>query len=97
MARATYFKARALVSLASGDIEAARREATEAVSVDPMGINAWDALAIQARAALWLGDVEGARAALTAMKAFPRPAGGGGAAHSGGRVGCPRGASGGSG
>ena len=68
--RATYFKARALVSLATGDIEAAHREAIEAVSVDPMGINSPTALAIQARAALWLRVAEGVRAGLAGMKAF---------------------------
>ncbi len=69
-ARATYLKARALVSLATGDIEAARRESAEAASADPMGFNSPTALAIQARSALWLGDVERARAALAGMKTF---------------------------
>ena len=68
--RATYLQARALMSLATGDIDAARRAAAEAVSVDPVGINSPRALAIQARAALWLHDIDGARAALAGMKAF---------------------------
>ena len=58
------------MSLATGDLEAARRESAEAVSADPMGINSPNALAIQARACLWLRDVKGAREALTAMKSF---------------------------
>jgi class 3 adenylate cyclase/tetratricopeptide (TPR) repeat protein len=68
--RATYLLDRALVSLAAGDLEAARRESAEAVSADPLGINAPHALAVQARAALWLGDAEGLRAAMAGMKAF---------------------------
>ena len=68
--RATYLMDRSLVSLAACDLEAARRESAEAVSVDPTGINSARSLAIQARACLWLHDVEGARAALTAMKDF---------------------------
>jgi class 3 adenylate cyclase/tetratricopeptide (TPR) repeat protein len=68
--RASYLVDRSLVSLATGDIDAARRESAEAVLADPTGINSPGALRIQARACLWLRDVEGARAALTAMKAF---------------------------
>ena len=68
--RATYLRTRALVSLATGDLEAARRESAEAVSADPMGINSPNALAIQARACLWLRDVKGAREALTQMQSF---------------------------
>ncbi len=68
--RATYLKARALVDLAAGDLEAARRESAEAVSADPTGVNSPSSLAIQARACLWLRDVEGVQEALTAMKAF---------------------------
>jgi class 3 adenylate cyclase/tetratricopeptide (TPR) repeat protein len=68
--RATYLRARALVSLAAGELEAARREAAEAVSVDPMGINSPRSLAIQARACLWLGDAESARSVLSTMTGF---------------------------
>ena len=68
--RATYLMDRALTSLAAGDIETARHEASQAVYADPMGINSPHALAIQARAALWLGDAEGLRAAVEGMKAF---------------------------
>ncbi|HLN06434.1 MAG TPA: hypothetical protein VK217_09160, partial [Acidimicrobiales bacterium] len=69
-ARTTYLRARAVVSLTAGDLEAARREAAEAVAVDPFGINSPYALSIQARAALWLGDAERAREALSGMTGF---------------------------
>ncbi|MGA2805408.1 MAG: adenylate/guanylate cyclase domain-containing protein [Acidimicrobiales bacterium] len=68
--RATYLMDRSLVDLAAGDLEAARRESAEAVSADPTGINSPRSLAIQARACLWLRDVEDARKALAGMKAF---------------------------
>ncbi|MGA3216283.1 MAG: hypothetical protein ABSD97_11425, partial [Acidimicrobiales bacterium] len=68
--RATYLRARSVVSLAGGDIEAARLEAAAAVSADPFGINSPHALAMEARAALWLSDSEGAREALSAMAGF---------------------------
>jgi hypothetical protein len=69
--RATYLMDCSLVSLATGDLEAARRQSTtEAVSADPTRINSPRTLAIQARACLWQRDAEGARRALTAMKAF---------------------------
>jgi hypothetical protein len=67
---APYSKAQSVVSLAAGDVEAAHQKAAEAVSVDPLGLNSSTALAIQARAALWLRDAEGARAGLAGMKAF---------------------------
>ena len=68
--RTTYLRARAFVSLAAGDLEAANREAADAVSADPLGINSPHALAVQARAALWLHDAERAQQALSAMKGF---------------------------
>jgi hypothetical protein len=70
VARATYLRARSLVSLAAGDIETAHREAAGAVSADPLGINSPHGLAIQARAALWLHDADRAREALAAMASF---------------------------
>lgn len=69
-ARTTYLEARSVVSLAGGDLEAAQREASEAVSTDPMGINSPTSLAIQAHASIWLRDVEGTRRALSAMHGF---------------------------
>ena len=58
------------MSLAAGDLATARQEAATAVAADPMGINSPNALAVQARAALWLRDVEAAREALEAMRGF---------------------------
>jgi predicted ATPase/class 3 adenylate cyclase len=69
-ARATYLMDRSLVSLAAGDLERARQESAAAVSADPMGINSPYVLAIQTRACLWLGDVDGARTAQSAMTGF---------------------------
>ncbi len=69
-ARTTYLEARSVVSLAAGDLERSQREAAEAVSADPLGINAPTALSVQARSSLWLGDVAGANEALTAMTRF---------------------------
>ncbi len=69
-ARTTYLEAQSLVNLAAGDLESARREAAEAVSADPSGINTPTALAIQARAALWLRDVGLARESLSGMEGF---------------------------
>ena len=68
--RTTYLRARSMVSLAAGDLEAANREAAEAVHADPLGINSPYALAFQARAALWLHDTERVSEALFAMKSF---------------------------
>jgi len=69
-ARTNYLTDRALTSLATGDMEGARRDSAEAVSADPTGINSPHALAIQARACLWLRDVEGALKALAGMRTF---------------------------
>jgi len=69
-ARTTYLTDRALMSLATGDVDGAGQESAEAVSADPTGINSPHALAIQARACLWLRDVEGVQRALAGMKAF---------------------------
>ena len=68
--RTTYLSARAFVNLASGDIEAARHEAAEAVAADPLGINSPNALAVGGRASLWLRDAEGARDVVAAMASF---------------------------
>lgn len=69
-ARANNHRARAEVYLATGDLEAAHRHASAALAAEPSGINSAGALAIQQRAALWLGDVGRAREALTGMQAF---------------------------
>ena len=44
-----------MVSLAAGDLEAARRAAADAVSADPLGINAPHALAIAGARCLLAG------------------------------------------
>jgi hypothetical protein len=54
--RAWFLRARAIVGLAGGDLEAAHRDAAEARAVDPAGINGAAAVIVTARAALWLGD-----------------------------------------
>ncbi len=69
-ARTTYLRARALVSLVAGDLEAAHRDADAAVTADPSGINSPGALAIQARSSLWLRDAERAKAALAGTAGF---------------------------
>ena len=51
-------------------MEQALRSAAEAVRQDPAGINSALALAIQARAALWLRDADGAEDALRGMETF---------------------------
>jgi tetratricopeptide (TPR) repeat protein len=68
--RTTYLRARAVVSLAAGDIETAHREAAAAVAADPSGFNTPAALAVQMRSALWLGDAAKAREALVGMQGF---------------------------
>jgi class 3 adenylate cyclase/tetratricopeptide (TPR) repeat protein len=68
--RTTYLRARALVHLISGDLEAAHRDAAETVRLDPAGINSPQALLVQARAALWLRDAARVRVALAGMEGF---------------------------
>jgi tetratricopeptide (TPR) repeat protein len=67
--RATHLRARAVVNLAADHIEAAHRDAAAAAAADP-GINSPAALAVQLRAALWLGDAGLAREALAGMESF---------------------------
>ncbi len=69
-ARANNHRARAEVYLATGDLEAAHRHASAALAEEPSGINSAGALAVQQRAALWLGDRGRAREALTGMEGF---------------------------
>ena len=66
----TYLRARAVVRWLEGDLEAAYRDAAAGVAADPQGFNSPAALAVQARAALWLRDPERARGALAGMKGF---------------------------
>ena len=69
-ARANNYRARATVYLAAEDLEAAHRNASAALAAEPSGINSAAALAIQQRAALWLGDLGRARDSLADMQAF---------------------------
>jgi tetratricopeptide (TPR) repeat protein len=69
-ARANNHLARAVVYLATGDLEVAYEHASAALAAEPSGINSAVALAIQQRAALWLGDLGRTRGALTEMQAF---------------------------
>jgi len=68
--RATYLKGRSLVSLAAGKLNSAIEEAEAAVATDPSGANASSALAVMARAALWLGDTDKAASAVSGMRQF---------------------------
>ena len=68
--RTTFLRFRSFVHLAAGNLEEARRSAAAAVSQDPAGINSALALAIQARATLWLRDVDGVEEALRGMETF---------------------------
>ena len=68
--RANNHRARAAVHLATGDLEAAHRHASAALAADPSGTNSAAALAIQQRAALWLGDLGRSREAQPACRLF---------------------------
>jgi class 3 adenylate cyclase/tetratricopeptide (TPR) repeat protein len=59
-----------LVSLASGNVAEAQRQASLAVELDPVGINAPVCVHLYGRASLWLGDLDGATRALEAGKAL---------------------------
>jgi class 3 adenylate cyclase/tetratricopeptide (TPR) repeat protein len=58
----------AMVHYASGDFEKAHDLAARAVAMDPMGINSPVALALQARASIWLRDLDGLRQALESSR-----------------------------
>ena len=66
--RSYYLVTKAAAALASGDLEGGYSEAAAAVVADPAGINSPRALALQLRAALWLGDPTRARRALAGMQ-----------------------------
>jgi class 3 adenylate cyclase/tetratricopeptide (TPR) repeat protein len=67
---ATHLWHRAYMKLIAGDIHGAREDAEASFAVEPTGINASEAIAIKARAALWIGDQEGARATRSQMESF---------------------------
>jgi class 3 adenylate cyclase/predicted ATPase len=68
--RTTWMNARAMASLAAGDLEDARRRAVAAAEADPHGINTPFAIATWGRACLWQDDAAGARAAVAAGSGY---------------------------
>ena len=66
-AKTTLLATTAMMSLAVGDLRRAYADAHEAVLLDPFGINSSAVLNIEARAALWLGDLDALREAREAM------------------------------
>ena len=70
VARSNYYLMRGTVHLAVGEIEAAYEHAAASVAAERSGINTPGALAIQMRAALWLGDAARARETLAGMQGF---------------------------
>jgi hypothetical protein len=54
------------VALALGDLDRAITDGRESIQYDPKGINVHVAIDVAGRAALWLRDLEGARAAVDA-------------------------------
>jgi len=64
----TRLHASAMVHYASGDFEGAHDLAARAVKLDPMGINSPVALALQARASIWVRDIEGVQQALASSR-----------------------------
>ncbi len=68
--RSNNYLGRSQVHLGIGDLETAYEEAAASVEAEAAGINTPGALAVQARAALWLGDAARARSALERMRAF---------------------------
>jgi hypothetical protein len=61
---------RANVHLASDDLEQAYSHAEASLVAEPSGVNSPAALAVQMRAALWLGDATRARETLDGMGGF---------------------------
>jgi tetratricopeptide (TPR) repeat protein len=66
----TLLHASAMVDLASGNLAEAKRKASLAVELDPVGINAPVAVHLLGRASLWLGDLAAAKEALAAGEAL---------------------------
>jgi class 3 adenylate cyclase/tetratricopeptide (TPR) repeat protein len=67
---ATHLWHRAYMKLVAGDLPGARADAEASFAVEPTGINASEALALKARAELWLGDQDGARSTRALMESF---------------------------
>ena len=68
--RATHLWHRAYMKVVAGDFRGAREDAEASFAVEPTGINASEALTLKARAELWIGDQEGARATRARMESF---------------------------
>ena len=64
MGQTTVLTSRAFVDYFAGEFESGLAEATEAIAVDPTGINSAAAIAHAARCAIWLRDEGATRAAL---------------------------------
>ncbi|MGB9112534.1 MAG: AAA family ATPase, partial [Acidimicrobiales bacterium] len=67
---ATHLWHRAYMKLVADDFRGAREDAESSFAVEPAGINASEALTIKARAELWIGDQDGARATRAQMESF---------------------------
>jgi tetratricopeptide (TPR) repeat protein len=65
----TRLHAHAMVHYATGYFEGARDLASRAVEMDPVGINSPAAIALQARASIWMHDVDGLRRAFQSSHA----------------------------
>ena len=70
VARSNYHLMRANVHLVADELEIAYRHASASLDAEPSGINSPAALAIQMRAALWLGDAARARETLSGLQGF---------------------------
>jgi len=70
VARSNYELMRANVHLAAGELESAYQHAAASLAHESSGINAPAALAVQVRAALWLGDAVRSRETLADMYRF---------------------------
>jgi len=68
--RMWYLRVVATVELCAGNLEAAWASATAALEASPGGINGPNAMAVAARAALWAGDADRLRSAITNTEAF---------------------------
>ena len=68
--RMWYLRVVATVELCAGNLDAAWESATAALEASPGGINGPNAVAVAARAALWLGNSDRLRSAITGTEAF---------------------------
>jgi len=68
--RMWYLRVVATVELCAGDLEASWAAATAALEASPGGINGPNSAAVAARAAVWLGDADRVRSAITSTEVF---------------------------